>query len=379
MPVIAWYRELLDSSDFIIELLDNADEGWNASIHLLDLIKVGLYSSNAEIIDYTCKLLIKFGNEMGKKESWDNLWKWFVFTPAGALQGLLRCINKKITSSIDLIIEMLQIYGKSNFEGLFTQQIKALCTNMTEYYNVITFIIQPLKDSICISPEILHSWIELACQNVNLENINPDERASALTLLIEIWIFFPKIIEENTTYANDIIKLSQRANRDKNESLQLASLALLFKLMETFASEKNEYASIVYKTLTFTLVEKHQESKIREFILQNLKLLFEKFQSIPSFIVLEPYIKQIRISEGVTFFYDIFDFEFFETIARHPQLTTANGLQLLDILAKTYLMNGIYAGCALNSFILIAYRFRDIPSVSTYMLKFIKVNCIFTF
>ena len=199
-----------------------------------------------------------------------------------------------------------------------------------------------------------------------------EDRAAALGLLLEIWTNFPNVVEEKAEYSDTIIKLTQRANRDKNECLQLVSLALLFKLLDSFAAEKNPYAPIVYKTLTFALVENHQKMQIREFILNNFKYVFESYTNIPPSILIEPFIKQIRRSEGITFFYNIFDFDFFLGVAKHPKLLIKNAIQTLDLLAKIYLYDDMFASCAFSSFMLIAYRFKDDSSLVTLILKLLK-------
>lgn len=39
--------------------------------------------------------------------------------------------------------------------------------------------------------------------------------------------------------------------------------------MDVFSETKNNYAPIIYKTLTFSLIENHADMQMREFILKN--------------------------------------------------------------------------------------------------------------
>jgi hypothetical protein len=71
------------------------------------------------------------------------------------------------------------------------------------------------------------------------------------------------------------------------------ALTRLFKMLEIFAQDRNPYAPIIYKTLTFSLVENHQQLSIRELIMNNFKSIFETIQSIPVVIMLEPLLKQV--------------------------------------------------------------------------------------
>jgi hypothetical protein len=73
---------------------------------------------------------------------------------------------------------------------------------------------------------------------------------------------------------------------------------------------------------------------------------------------LEPLIKQINISENVTYFYKVFDFDFFTVIANHPKLLPANAVQLADLLAKIYLNDVAHAQAARVPLILLCSRFN---------------------
>ena len=54
-------------------------------------------------------------------------------------------------------------------------------------------------------------------------------------------------------------------------------------------------------------------------------------------LLIEPYVKLIHFAEGSTFKYQIFDFEFFLNLARHPRLNLKTGIQLVDLMAKVFL------------------------------------------
>jgi hypothetical protein len=61
-------------------------------------------------------------------------------------------------------------------------------------------------------------------------------------------------------------------------------------------------------------------------MLRNLQVIFEKYQSIPVEIFLEPLIKQIKIGENKTYIINVFDIEFFNGTVRHRKLRVAVGL-----------------------------------------------------
>ena len=82
-------------------------------------------------------------------------------------------------------------------------------------------------------------------------------RQAALSLLIELWIHFPAKIEEREEIANNILTCLKRGVRDKSRLLNLSSISSLFYLLDIFSEERNPYAPIIYKTLTFSVVENH--------------------------------------------------------------------------------------------------------------------------
>lgn len=66
----------------------------------------------------------------------------------------------------------------------------------------------------------------------------------------------------------------KKATRDRLSTLKFTALTLLFKLLENFATERNQYAPIIYKLLTFSLIENHADSNLRELILRNFIQIF---------------------------------------------------------------------------------------------------------
>lgn len=60
------------------------------------------------------------------------------------------------------------------------------------------------------------------------------------------------------------------------------------------ANERNPYAAILYKKLTFSLIENFDDVETRDFMECNFSNLFAKFSSVPIDILLEPLIKYIN-------------------------------------------------------------------------------------
>ncbi len=126
-------------------------------------------------------------------------------------------------------------------------------------------------------------------------------------------------------------------------ALKYSCFSFLFKLLENFALERHPYAPILYKTLTFTLIETHSDSSLRGYLLENFQNIFESFPNIPIAILLEPLIKQIQVSEGKSYNLNVFDIKFLDACSGHPKLTVKVAIQLLDLVAKIYTSNLIFA------------------------------------
>lgn len=58
----------------------------------------------------------------------------------------------------------------------------------------------------------------------------------------------------------------------------------------------------------------------------NFLFTFERISTIPVGILVDPLVRQIYMSEGITFKFNIFDFDFFTAIARHPRLNIKSAI-----------------------------------------------------
>ncbi len=296
-PVVEWYKQVFAHAEVLISVLQNEPEGGASTLQILDIMKAGLYSKHAEVAAWACRLLAKMASELNAKGMSGMAWDWFV-ADNGGLQGILHCANKNRELMGENVVSALCQFGRYNFAELFTHHLKLAIPEAKEYMETVSGLVPSLAEYKVSRDELANAgvlvfWIDFGCRKADVDNSNANERTAALGMLLEIWLSFPNVVEEKAEYADFIIKLMQRANRDKNPNVQIVSLAQLFKLMEHFALERNPYAPIVYKTLTFALVENHQKTSIRELMLANFKVMLETFTTIPVSILLDPFIKQV--------------------------------------------------------------------------------------
>lgn len=194
-----------------------------------------------------------------------------------------------------------------------------------------------------------------------------------LALICEIWELYPNRVEEDDNLPNQILTVVKRAVREKSRILQLTALTLLFRLLENFAAERNPYAPIIYKTLTFSFIENHSNIDVREYIMHNFCTIFQRSHSIPVSIVIEPLIKQLQKADMSSYSLNVFDFTFFNVIAAHSRLSLKNAIQFLDVLAKIYLNDVTFAHSAMPPIIKIVSRFIEEDSMQEYVQKLSKI------
>lgn len=68
-----------------------------------------------------------------------------------------------------------------------------------------------------------------------------------------------------------------RGCRDKLKIMSVLSVSLMTALLDQFAKDRNEYAPILYKALTFVLIEQYNNMDLREEVLHNFIKLFRSY------------------------------------------------------------------------------------------------------
>ena len=139
----------------------------------------------------------------------------------------------------------------------------------------------------------------------------------------------------------------------------MSTMGLIFKLLHEFAASRNSQAPVIYKLLTFALVENIEDEDVREFMLDQFARVFAVHKTIPVSILAEPFIRVLQLTEKKVAL-NVFDFAFFKMLASHPKLTpTPLGLQMMDQLAKVVLSDQVWASSANVSLMILGERFKD--------------------
>ena len=108
------------------------------------------------------------------------------------------------------------------------------------------------------------------CDNFSSNN---DSRQVAISLLVLIWKTKPDVVQaqENEGRMTDaIIKVLRNGSRDlRSKAISVTSINMSFFLLSGFATDRNMFAPILYKALTFVLIDCYVNLELREELLKN--------------------------------------------------------------------------------------------------------------
>lgn len=148
-----------------------------------------------------------------------------------------------------------------------------------EYLEVVAELVPSLCE---ISPErainagLIDFWLDLCAREAENERNggDPKEKIIALALLGEIWSIFTDYIDKFEELQRTMLFVFKRAVRERNKSLRMTAIAILFRLLQQFSDSKNQSAPTIFKTLIFSLIENPHDPTVREMYLANFKELF---------------------------------------------------------------------------------------------------------
>ena len=274
-------------------------------------------------------------------------------------------------------------FGKYNMLELFDLHMRNLTPDNAQYTDLVTDIHCAVSETFIAKEALINSgvldfWIDTAVQQADADSQNTvPEKSSALSFLSEVWISKNERIQGDEEISLLILKLLNRGSRDGSKNLKFCCFSILFKILEVFTSERNNYALKIYKSLTFLCVENHQDNDVREFMFKNFADIFKTIKKIPIAIFLKSLMKQINLSGNVTYHFNIFDFEFFQVIAKHPRLHLKLAIDFVDLLGKIICSDVTFSSCASESFIIILRRYYDLETMQQYMTSFTKIDMKF--
>ena len=77
------------------------------------------------------------------------------------------------------------------------------------------------------------------------------------------------------------MKVLKKGCRDGSKTISILSMNLMFSLLDSLAKDRNKYAPVLYKALTYIVVDSYGNLELREEMLNNFINLFTKNPSMP--------------------------------------------------------------------------------------------------
>lgn len=171
------------------------------------------------------------------------------------------------------------------------------------------------------------------------------------------------------------MQVLKKGARDRFKTVSILSMNLMSSLLLTFSKDRNKYAPIIYKAMTFILIDCYFNQELREEMINNFINLFRVIPTIPIQILCDPLLKQIWINlqkqdQGIIsnnilqpqsefFTLNTTDFEFFMNVAIHPKLNSTVAIQVLQIVLEISRKNVIFTRISLKLLLTILNRFEN--------------------
>lgn len=378
IAIIDWYQETYENASHLLSLMQK--ESKQGSIDLvLSSVFYGLLSSSIDTVLWTCRVLSKLGTELCENRTQEHYqnrvptkyselcWTWFTTKGLPSCLDACRKFGPYVKNSIiSVIISMSSGKLFELFSVVLKEQVSEIIHFNTTVNEILPTLCQvkSMKEE-CEADGVFEFLIDFCIENVENAKVITDERLSAFNLICDVWVLAPNVVDSLEKASGRILKILEKASRDKSLIFRICCIGKLFQLLEQFTVTRNSFAPVIYKIITFDLVENYSETDIREFILNNFIQIFKELPEIPIKILLEPLIKQLKITEKASF--TITEFGFFSVVCQSPKLTFKLALQVMDVLAKFYLDCLEYCEIIGDLFLTIFERFLDIDSFQKYL------------
>jgi hypothetical protein len=198
------------------------------------------------------------------------------------LSSIIFAIKKYPNETIESVAPLLSQYGKNNFMELFSHHLKNQYPDKCGFIEfshelVSTVLNTSLFREGILGSGVLDDWIQISLRMSDFDGVNsPEERISALSFLSYLWEVKSDKMDENPDISSTILTMLKRGCRDRSKILRIVSTELMFKLLTVFSLERNPSAPIIYKSLTFLMIEYHVDMEIREQMMRHFIKLFNQ-------------------------------------------------------------------------------------------------------
>lgn len=363
-PVLYWYELMNSFAEHLISLIDKEKKSFKV---VLNCLKSGL-SSVSDKVNSKCISVMRNIHKLLKKYE-KECFEWFI-KGSDTLINCFKLIEKNLVVSD--IVELVLKYTKDDYLLVFGEKLREYCQKPIKYLDFIQNISSSFMQLNLVNKifdcGLAKHWIDLCLNTENADQKNSSIRAQCLSFLCDIWTLFWKFFEAQESLSNSILTFIKRIIREGSRNFKILTFGRLFEIFSNFTQQKITYAPILYKTLIFCLVENYHDERLREFIFVNFNRILTEDLSIPLSILIEPLVKQALILKHISF--HIFDFDFYISIGRHPQLSLKDAILIIDLCGKVLTSDSVYCKTAEIPVMIISARFIDQKPYQDYLVRF---------
>ena len=126
-----------------------------------------------------------------------------------------------------------------------------------------------------VNSGMLDYWVDKALRLADSAQTT-DDKISSLSFLVEVWYTFSGYMDMKPDHANAVLATLRKCARERSGNASIVASSLMFSILDKFASEKNQQAPMLYKTLIFLMIESSATVAMREHYLGNFSNLFKR-------------------------------------------------------------------------------------------------------
>jgi hypothetical protein len=413
--LLKWCHQLVAHAGSMCTLLRNDNSVIPMVMHTL---RLGMFSPNVNIVSSITSFFVALISKLESSSSREIMWNWFVLGPGGVgvntgLHGVLaalkthrsvlsgvrpgmwQLLNLMVSGPSDVPISTRAKANSRGVSALLCKHLREMLPNPVIYMNAVNEMLMGMisasedvheaakkegaarqlieftlahADSTRLTEE--QSMFKAAENNVDIQKTR--ERIAALELNVQLWITFAEVFDEIPQATRLALSLLKKGVADESVELQVASVTLLFHLLDNLAEKRHAFAPYLYKSLIFALIGSADNEALHEYLLFNMIITLEKFSNIPIGVLIEPLIKQVA-KEG----YNNLFFDLFAALAMHDRLDIDAGGKMANLLGQIALNDIIFGKLAMVPFIHIMKRFLEGKTkqiMQDYIVNFMKLS-----
>ena len=374
VPIRSWYRRLKSCASHLTALILKESQSGSLAL-VLSAFRPGFLSKDEGVVLDCAALFLALVPQLTLNS--DQCWDWFTAQPGG-IDACYNAIQRLGGSVLHAVAGVLHEAGRFNYKDMLALHIRAQSTSVIEYLQVLSDLIPslvglPQAVERLTEESVLPELVEVALRESDSDGKrSTSSRSAALTLLSILWRYIPAYFEEHEEVVNSLLAMMKKACRDKSLLLSCHSAGHLFSLLIKLYAGRSQYAPLIFKSLTFLMIETFESVDFKEFVMSNFVIMLGEIQSLPISTMVEPMIKQLNLMQEVEM--NCGDFDFFVAIARHPRLALEHAIMLSDICGKQYLAQIHLARAACVPLLLLAKRFLSTEVMREFIFRFTKLS-----